>query len=220
MLMSKIKTAALAFLALSSAAFAYDLKTKELVPVKFQKAPVHAPVKLIENGKLNFAIVADLTAEQRMQKKNKTAKSIEPALKTLQEAFFRCTGVKPEILDVKNAGKAKYMIVVGDNAITRANGINVNKLPQQGLVIKSFAKGIIVAGRDSSLIEGYNSKPLEGKGSSLGTKFAAYDFVERFLGVRYFYPGEYGTLWPKVKNLTITPVYYTDAPYMDTRGGQ
>ena len=220
MLVSKIKTAALAFLALSSAVFAYDLKTKELVPVKFQKAPVHAPVKLIENGKLNFAIVADLTAERRMQKRNRTKKSIEPALQTLQEAFFKCTGIKPEVLDVKDAAKAKFMIVVGDNTITRANGINVNKLPQQGLVIKSFAKGIIIAGRDSSLVEGYNSKPLEGKGSSLGTKFAAYDFVERFLGVRYYYPGEYGTLWPKIKDLTITPVYYTDAPYMDTRGGQ
>ena len=220
MLIKKIKTAAVVLLSLAGSAFAYDLKTVELVPVKFQKAPVHAPVKLVENGKLNFAIVADLNAERRMQKRNKTAKSIEPALKTLQEAFFMCTGVKPEILDVKDAGKAKYMIVVGDNAITRANGIDVNKLPQQGLVIKSFAKGVIVAGRDSSLIAGYNAKPLEGRGSSLGTKFAAYDFVECFLGIRYFYPGPYGTLAPKIKNLTITPVHYTDAPYMDTRGGQ
>ena len=30
---------------------AYDLKTKELVPVKFEKAPVHSPVKMVENGK-------------------------------------------------------------------------------------------------------------------------------------------------------------------------
>ena len=80
MLIKKIKTAAVVLLALAGSAFAYDLKTVELVPVKFQKAPVHAPVKLVENGKLNFAIVADLNAERRMQKRNKTAKSIEPAI--------------------------------------------------------------------------------------------------------------------------------------------
>ena len=220
MSMSKLKMGILAMFALVGAAFAYDLKTVELVPVKFQKTPAHAPVRLVENGKLNFAIVADLDAERRMQKKNRTDKSIEPALKILQEAFFKCTGVKPRILDVKDAGKAKYMLVVGDNAITRANGVDVRKLPDQGLVIKSFPKGVIIAGFDSSLIEGYNMDPLAKLGSSLGTKFAAYDFVERFLGVRYFYPGEYGTLWPEVKNLTIKPVHYTDAPYMNTRGGQ
>ena len=31
---------------------AYDVKTVELVPVKFEKAPSHAPVKMVENGKL------------------------------------------------------------------------------------------------------------------------------------------------------------------------
>ena len=212
--------AALAFAFLTVSSFSYDLKTKELVPVKFQKAPAHAPVKLVENGKIKFAIVTDLNAENRMKGKNKTQKSIAPAIRTLQEAFQKCTGMKPPVIDVKNADKVKYMIVVGDNAITRANGINVDKLPDQGFAVKSFAKGIIIAGKDSSLVNGYNMKPLEKIGSSLGTKYGAYDFVERFLGVRYFYPGEYGTLWPKVKNLEVAPVFYIDAPYMNTRGGQ
>ena len=200
--------------------FAYDLKTKELVPVKFQSASAHTPVTLVKNGELKFAIVTDLDAEERMKGTNKTQKSIEPALKILQEAFEKCTGIKPQILDIKDASKAEFMIVVGDNAIARANGVNVKKLPSQGFAVKSFAKGIIIAGNDSSLIAGYNVKPLEKRGSSLGTKFGAYDFAERFLGVRYYYPGEYGTLWPKLENLTVAPVFYIDSPYMDTRGGQ
>ena len=198
---------------------AYDLKTKELVPVKFEKAPVHSPVKMVENGKLNFAIVADLQAENRMRRKNKTEKSIAPAIEILKEAVQKCTGTVPDVLDVKDAAKAKFMILVGDNELTRKYGVDVKKLPPQGLAVKTFDKGIILAGNDSSLIEGYNMKPLEGKGSSTGTKYAAYDFAERFLGVRYFFPGEYGTLWPKLKNLAISPVFYTDAPYMDGRNG-
>ena len=216
----KIKTiTAAAVMSLTCLLHGYDLKTVELVPVKFEKAPAHAPVSMISNGKLNFAIVADLNAEKRMQKKNRTQKSIEPAILIIKEAIEKCTGITPEILDVKDAAKAKYMIVVGDCSITRQNGIDVSKLPTQGLAIKTFEKGIIVAGHDSSLVEGYNKHPLDQKGSSLGTKYAAYDFVERFLGVRYYFPGEYGTLWPEIRELTLKPAYYTDAPYFDYRFG-
>lgn len=198
---------------------AYDLNTPELVPVKMKTPGSHRPVKLIENGKLNFAIVSDTKAEQRMAKKNRTKKSIGPAVAALADAIEKCTGQKPVVADVKDASKYPCLIVVGDNGITRKNGVDVSKLPPQGFAVRSFDRGIIIAGNDSSLIEGYNMKPLEGRGSSLGTLYGAYDFNERFLGVRYFYPGEYGTLAPKIENLTVAPVHYEDAPYFDQRDG-
>ena len=136
----KIKNLLLAAVALSAATvWSYDLKTVELVPVKFEKAPSHAPVKMVETGKLNFAIVADLKAEKRMRaaKKSRSEESIAPAIEILTEAIEKCTGVKPQVLDIKDAAKAKYMIVLGDNAITRANGIDVKKLPTQGFAIKT-----------------------------------------------------------------------------------
>ena len=197
----------------------YDLKTVELVPVNFRQPPSHSPVKMIENGKLNFAIVADLKTERQIQKTNRTQQSIGPAIRIIKEAIEKCTGLTPLILDVKDAKKAKYMIVVGDCSIARENGVFAQKSADQELTIKTFAKGIIIAGKDSSLIPGYNMHPLDQKGSSLGTKFAAYDFVERFLGVRYYFPGEYGTLWPEIKELTLHPVHYTDAPYFEDRNG-
>ena len=207
-----------------SAAFlaGYDLKTKELVPVKFQKAPEHKSFKLVENGKLNFAIVADLKKEQETRKTNKTQPSIAPAVETLKDAFFKCTGVMPAVIDAKDIAKAEkypYMIVVGDCGIAGKYGINKDKLPIQGLAIKTFEKGIILAGYDSSFIKGYNTGYLDQKGSSIGTAYAALDFAERFMGIRYFFPGEYGTLYPQIKNLEIKPVYYTDTPYFDTRNG-
>ena len=77
---------------------AYDLNTPELVPVKQQTPADHAPVKLIENGKLNFAIVYDTKAEQRMAKKNRTKKSIGPAVAAIADAIEKCTGKKPKNL--------------------------------------------------------------------------------------------------------------------------
>ena len=198
----------------------YDVQNKALVPVKFESPPEHAPVKLVSQRKVDFVIVADLQAEERMRSKNKTARSIAPAIEILREAFTNCLGSCPEVVDVADAMSQPRMIVVGDCSIARDNGVEVSKLPAQGLVVKTFARGIILAGNDSSLIDGYNAKTLERRGSSTGTKYAAYDFVERFLGVRYFFPGEYGTLWPQIEELTIAPVHYTDVPYFDTRDGQ
>ena len=198
---------------------AYDLNTPELVPVKMKTPGSHRPVKLIENGKLNFAIVSDTAAEARMAKKNRTKKSIGPAVEAITDAIEKCTGKKPVVADVKDAAKYPHLIVVGDNGIARENGVDVSKLPPQGFAVRSFDRGIIIAGNDSSLIEGCNMKPLEGRGSSLGTLYGAYDFNERFLGVRYYFPGEYGTLHPKTENLTVDPVHYEDAPYFDQRNG-
>ena len=69
----------------------YDVKNKALAPVKFSATPKHADLKLVENGKLNFAIVADLQAEQRMRKNCKAEFSIKPAITLLVEGFEKCT---------------------------------------------------------------------------------------------------------------------------------
>ena len=83
-----------------SAAFlaGYDLKTKELVPVKFQKAPAHKSFKLVENGKLNFVIVADLKKEQAMRKTNKTKPSIAPPFLPKSIAPIT-TGIKVSVIE-------------------------------------------------------------------------------------------------------------------------
>lgn len=214
----KLCSAAL-FLFITGIAAGYDLNSPEVFPVKYETPPAHAPLKMVVNGELNFVIAADLQAEKRMASKCRSQKSIEPAIKVLTEAIGKCTGKKVQVVDVKNIPAGKNVIVVGDCALTREQGIDVFKLPNQGFAVKTFPRGIIIAGHDSSLIEGYNMKPLEQLGARTGTWYGAYDFVERFLGVRFYFPGEYGTLTPEIKNLTITPVFYQDAPYFQTRGG-
>ena len=51
-------------------------------------------------------------------------------------------------------------------------------------------------------------------------QFAAMDFAERFLGVRWFYPGADGSIYPRVADLTVEPVAYSDAPYFRTRSNE
>lgn len=45
--------------------------------------------------------------------------------------------------------------------------------------------------------------------------FAALDFAERFLGIRWYFPGETGSIYPKTADLTIEPVAYDDYPWFE-----
>ena len=44
------------------------------------------------------------------------------------------------------------------------------------------------------------------------TLFGVYDFLERFIGVRFYFPGEIGTVTPKHKTLLVPAINITDAP--------
>ena len=75
---------------------AENLKSKALFPVKWEKNVSHAPLKLVENGKLNFVIVYDEKSEPA--KMLKTRKSARIAAYTIADAFERTTGQKPLIV--------------------------------------------------------------------------------------------------------------------------
>ena len=72
-------------------------------------------------------------------------------------------------------------------------------------------------------LEGFRfSFPAPGKmvisaGGPNGIKYAALDFCERFMGVRFLYPGPAGEHVPKLKNLSIPMKEFSDAPKFTTR---
>lgn len=197
---------------------AYDVKNPALNKVNFQKPENHEEITLVKNGKLNFAIVTDKNIEKNIR--DPRYRGIERAVKALSENIGKCTGQQPEILDVSETDKiAKYpfRVLVGDSAMTRALGIDARKLPREGFIIKTFKKGIAIVGNDSSLDPDFNKDKLDSMGPRKATLWGVYDFLERFFGCRYFFPGELGTLQPEVKNLVIAPVAYTDQPHFMNR---
>ena len=89
--------------------------------------------------------------------------------------------------------------------------------PVQGFEVKTCRRGIIVAGFDSANVPDWNAVKIDRKGASEGTHYGVVDFAERFLGCRFFFPGENGSLYPKCGRLVIAPVHYRDAPYFESR---
>lgn len=203
------------------AAFALDLHTKALTPIVEKAPPPGGPLRFVEKGELNFVIVGDFGAERTANTRSR--KSIAPAADFLAEAFEKTTGRRPDVLDArKDAARiaaAKLWLLVGDSSYARdAAGLDGRKMPPHGYEIKTFARGLAIVGFDSSLVDGWQMRPLARDLTSPGTEYGALDFCERFLGVRHYFPGEYGSIWPTCRDLTIPPVHYADAPYFASHG--
>ena len=215
---NKMVAAVVALVALTG--FGYDIHLKSLTPVKELARPAGAEMRFVEKGGLNFAIALDPQAETRA--KNRSKKSIAPALVHLTNAIFRTTGQLPAVIDENDAAalaKWKYLLVLGDSKLARAAGVDVSKMPTEGFAVKTFEKGVVIAGADTSLIEGYNMGVTDTWGTGCGTKWGVLDFCERVLGCRWYFPGPRGESYPEVRDLAISPVHYEDAPYFLRRGG-
>ncbi len=194
----------------------YELQNPALNPVKVKEAADTGTIELLKNSKADFAIVCDSSGEDAALPRRR---SVTKAAELFKNVFNRCAGVNvPIIAPDKEAELAKYryLLVVGPNRITEKLGINPAQLPPGGFVVRTFDRGVAVVGYDGSKMPAAYNHMDPGHYAINGTLNGAYDFVERFLGVRYYYPG-YGTIYPAVTDLNITPCNYEDAPLIQNR---
>ena len=95
-------------------------------------------------------------------------------------------------------------LVLGDCELLRNAGVgSVDALPREGYFIIRKGNLIFLAGRDSD-----TTTPLNGgryQYYKRGTLNAAMDFLERFADVRFFFPGEMGTVVPTGTGVMIPP---------------
>ena len=205
---------------LCAAVFAAESKyaNPALNPVTFETPVSQNKIELVKNGELKFAIVCDLSKETGKAAKEKhiyaVRRSVALAAEGIQHAFATSTGKKPVILKPDSPKLAQYpfWIVLGDNPITRKNGLDPSKLEFDEFKVFTFDRGIIIAGYDGSTYNYYNALDIS-RIRINGTAYGAYDFCERFVGMRYYYPN-IGIYAPKVTDLTVDPVSYHDKPFM------
>ena len=136
--------------------------------------------------------------------------AVKLAAKEIADALSEVFGspVKPT---VKPSGKA-VEIRVGDLELARKLGIDPAKFDRDGFVIRTDGKIILIIGRDlpgSDPLRNVRNAGLKGEWATL---FGAYDFLERFAGVRYYFPGKLGTYVPKTRKLNIPAIDIYDRP--------
>ena len=149
-------------------------------------------------------------------------KTVAYAAAELADVLAECLGTRPEIVAAPRAGFAP--IVLGDGALARAAGVDVKGLVRDAFEIREKDGVVFIAGRDDAradparLVAAGELGQLE---FERGTLFGVYEFLERFAGVRFYFPGELGTVIPKRAALEVpagfslvrAPVFTVRNPY-------
>jgi hypothetical protein len=129
-------------------------------------------------------------------------------------AAFLGQAVDADIPVVREAPADGVALLLGDQPAVRALGVDVSTLPRDAFVIRSGGNVIAIAGRDDPAMD--PMRDLRGIHEH-ATLFAVYDFLERFVGVRFYFPGPIGTVVPDTPTLTVPGIDLYEEPDCDQR---
>ena len=125
---------------------------------------------------------------------------IRSAAEDLQRVLAKMTGVRPELADEPMSVRSPVIAVgLGKLARRHVTGEEIARLGPEGLIIKTFDGGVILAGR-----------------TDLGTEHAVYAFLTR-LGCRWFFAGEAWEEIPSRKDIALDPLYVHEEPDFQLR---
>ncbi|MDD5706873.1 MAG: DUF4838 domain-containing protein, partial [Kiritimatiellae bacterium] len=119
-------------------------------------------------------------------------------------------------------------ILVGESGATRALGFANDGLAPQEYLIRFLPDTLVLIGRDKKdggrvdydyLTNPNASDTWVSLYAPQGTMYAAYDFLEKFCGVRWINPTDFGTLCPHAATLTVKGEELRRRPFMAFRGG-
>ncbi len=191
-------------------------ESKALIPVKLSVIDGLAPLVLAENGAAKAVIVP----AAGMPYYREVAEFLADYLKLATGVEFAIAAKPPE------GGEAIFVGPV--NAAGTAKILERAKaLEPEHFIVERVPGGVILVGNDSyRAID--TGKPLTIKTvpfafgmlfCSKGSYFAAVDFLERFVGVRWYFLGPLGTSVPdrKGKRLAMPSVAYEDGPLFKDR---
>jgi len=153
-----------------------------------------------------------------------------------------CTGVKPcgvisiaaqeasEILSqslgaevpvVESPTPGRVSLVLGACALSDAAGVTTNGLVRDAFRIKAAGDRIYLVGVDDRTVRAKRVMRKPGIWINYferATMFAVYEFLERFAGCRFYFPGEIGTVVPKKQSIEVPDGTYVEcAPDFTSR---
>ena len=165
-------------------------------------AGIHAAV-LTENGQSSYDIVIRPGAPQ-------VTKYAAEELKTYLK---KVAGADVTILKEKASGR-KAIYVGTHPALPKTKEFD----PAQYKGKERFRIAELPSGDLSIMGADCDSDPVGRKGGDMGLLFGTYEFIERFLGVRWYTPGEFGETFDPLKKVEVaglpvdqTPVYFARA---------
>ena len=124
------------------------------------------------------------------------------AAEEMNGVFERAFGKRLPVVKTPTAGRTS--IFLGDCEESRAAGIDVSSLGLDAFVIQACGDRIFIAGRDDPNLD-IASAVARGRvgDGERATLFGVYEFLERHVGARFYFPGEMGTLVPRLRSFRV-----------------
>ena len=166
----------------------------DLCPVTLEPPPTHPPVTLVQRGRPKAAICLMTRSKSR---------PLRLAVKELQECIQAATGAT---LPVATGELKAPAIVIGDCPAAAKAGLVDAKMPVEGFAIATTTDHVFIVGHDDPM-------PAVRGAASHGTAWGVLEFLERFVGVRWYWPTDRGgRSVPKTATLAVPPTRLADAP--------
>lgn len=178
--------AALPVLSLSAAP---QFAPKPISPRSFKQE--QGKLALMEKGKVRFVLYTPRSAN----------KAVKKAAAEFASMLSEICGVTVKAVNTLPADKTLTVFRLGDAAFAAANKIDLSKIDRDGFVIASRGNQLLIAGGDANDAD-----------FGQGTLFGVYEFLERFAGARFYFPGKHGTLLPRKSSWQIPAMTLYDRP--------
>ena len=126
------------------------------------------------------------------------------AAEELQAMLGEVLGARPPI--VRAPTETGTSVILGENEWSRAAGLDAASLERDAFVIRAEEPArIYICGRDDAAdnLRWRLGKDVPGGNGQHATLFGVYEFLERFAGCRFFFPGEFGTVLPKTERIEV-----------------
>ena len=113
-------------------------------------------------------------------------------------------------------------VVVGDCAASRGAGVDISKLPRDGGILRTAGGRVYLAGFDDPKVDARAlayafTSGIRPNMYERGSEFAVYEFLERFCGFRFYFPGELGTIVPKRAAIVLPELDLVNRPDCQAR---
>lgn len=135
----------------------------------------------------------------------------------LRQFLGRRLGAEVSVAETPSRGKRS--LILGLNALSARAGITAEKLCRDGFFIRSVGEDIYIAGRDDRTVD--PARAIKGnkyaQSFERGTLFGVYDFLERFAGIRFYFPGKYGVVVPSGPMHLPEKIEIFDRPDLEVR---
>jgi hypothetical protein len=164
--------------------------------------PCPAQVSIVRGGRANAVVV----------RADEPCSAARYAIDELLWHVEKATGVNLQVVPESETPAGPHTrIYIGRTEAAGRNGILSERLQREAYTMRSIGNDLFIVGRDD------NGDPLRQDNPDVGTLFGVYEFLERFLGVRWLWPGELGTYVPKTSTIELWSVNETHAPALRFR---